>query len=77
MALPRERIEVAVIGKQLLRSATSVAAHTREASRARSDTEFYSKLDVLLQEADESTLWLEHLQQDCGIIASQTEPIHQ
>jgi four helix bundle protein len=51
--LPRNREEVAVLSKQLLRSGTSVAAHAREASRARSDNEFCSKLDVLLQEADD------------------------
>ena len=50
--LPREREEVRVLGKQLLRAGTSVAAHAREASRARSDSEFCSKLDGLLQEAD-------------------------
>jgi four helix bundle protein len=38
-----------------------------EASRARSDAEFCSKLDGLLQEADESQLWLELLRDDCGI----------
>ena len=65
--LPKEREEVRVLGKQLLRSGTSVAAHAREASRARSDSEFCSKLDGLLQEADESLLWLELLREDCGI----------
>ena len=35
--LPKARDEVQVLGKQLLRSGTSVAAHTREASRGRSD----------------------------------------
>lgn len=65
--LPRQREEVAVIGKQMLRSGTSVAAHAREASRARSDAEFCSKLDCLLQEADETQLWLELLTQDCQI----------
>jgi len=65
--LPKERDEVRVLGKQLLRSGTSVAAHAREASRARSDSEFCSKLDSLLQEADESQLWLELLRDDCGI----------
>jgi len=65
--LPKEREEVRVLGKQLLRSGTSVAAHSREASRARSDAEFCSKLDGLLQEADESQLWLELLRDDCGI----------
>ena len=72
--LPKEREEVRVLGKQLLRSGTSVAAHSREASRARSDSEFCSKLDGLLQEADESQLWLELLRDDCGI---QDEPIDQ
>lgn len=65
--LPREREEVRILGKQLLRSGTSVAAHSREASRARSDSEFCSKLDGLLQEADESQLWLELLRDDCGL----------
>jgi four helix bundle protein len=72
VALPKQREEVYVLGKQLLRSGTSVASHTREASRARSDAEFCSKLDGLLQEADESQLWLELLRDDRGI---QGEPI--
>jgi four helix bundle protein len=67
VALPRRRKEVEVLGCQLLRSGTSVAAHVREASRARSDAEFCSKLDGALQEADESQLWLELLRDDCGI----------
>jgi four helix bundle protein len=71
--LPKDREEVRVLGKQLLRSGTSVAAHGREASRARSDSEFCSKLDGLLQEADESQLWLELLRDDCSI---QNEPIN-
>jgi four helix bundle protein len=67
LGLPKDREEVRVLGRQLLRSGTSVAAHAREASRARSDAEFCSKLDGLLQEADESSLWLELLRDDCGI----------
>ena len=66
-ALPVARKEGQVVGHQLLRSGTSVAAHSREASRARSDAEFCSKLDAALQEADESALWLELLRDDCGI----------
>src|SRR2546421_79042 len=65
--LPVAREEVRVLGKQLLRSGTSVAAHAREASRARSSSEFCSKLDGLLQEADESQLWLELLRDDCAV----------
>lgn len=45
----------------------SVAAHAREASRARSDAEFCSKLDSTLQEADESALWLELLRTTAGL----------
>ena len=71
--LPREREEVRILGRQLIRSGTSVAAHAREASRARSDAEFCSKLDGLLQEADESQLWLELLRDDCGIVGDSTE----
>ena len=73
VALPRGRI----LGKQLLRSGTSVAAHVREASRARSDEEFVSKLGGALQEADESQLWLELLQEDCGIRGEEISGLHQ
>jgi four helix bundle protein len=73
--LPKARDEVRVIGKQLLRSGTSVAAHVREASRARSDEEFVSKLGVALQEADESQLWLELLNEECGIPAGEIHPL--
>src|SRR6266700_846107 len=71
--LPLTREEVRILGKQLLRSGTSVAAHAREASRARSDSEFCSKLDGLLQEADESQLWLELLRDDCLIAGEQMD----
>ena len=75
--LPKEREEVRVLGKQLLRSGTSVAAHAREASRARSDAEFCSKIEGALQEADESQLWLELLQEDCGIEGEAIRRLHQ
>jgi four helix bundle protein len=77
VGLPKAREEVRVLGKQLLRAGTSVAAHAREASRARSDSEFCSKLDGLLQEADESQLWLELLRDDCGIQKEIIDPIWQ
>ena len=75
--LPKEREEVRVCGKQLLRSGTSVAAHVREASRARSDAEFTSKLGGGLQEADESQLWLELLNEECAIKQDLTTPLVQ
>jgi four helix bundle protein len=76
MQLPKGREEVAILGKQMLRSGTSVASHTREASRARSDSEFCSKLDVLLQEADETQLWIEFLIEDCHISDANLPGIH-
>src|SRR5450432_3191309 len=53
--------EINVMRRQLLRSATSVAAHYREACRARSNAEFVSKMEGGLQELDESQLWIELL----------------
>ena len=73
--LPKAREEVRVVGKQLLRSGTSVAAHVREASRARSDEEFVSKLGGALQEADESQMWLELLREECGTAPADTLPM--
>ena len=75
--LDRRRDEVAILGKQLIRSATSVAAQYREASRARSPEEFVAKIEACVQEADETQLWLELLRDDCGISASLIEPIWQ
>lgn len=59
-ALPRRK-SATVIGNQLLRSATSVGANYRSACRARSRAEFISKLNIALEEADESLYWLELL----------------
>jgi four helix bundle protein len=59
-ALPR-RPEADVIGRQVLRSGTSVGANFREAHRARSDAEFISKLGDCLKELDETGYWLELL----------------
>jgi four helix bundle protein len=59
-SLPKT-IEAQVIGKQLLRSGTSVGAHYREAKRARSTAEFVSKVEGGLQELEETAYWLELL----------------
>ena len=59
-ALPKTT-EAQVIGKQLLRSGTSVGAHYREARRAKSDADFISKNEGALQELDETGYWLELL----------------
>jgi len=56
-----------VIGKQIVRSGTSVAANYRSALRARSKPEFISKLNVVIEECDETLFWLE-LIIDSGLI---------
>ena len=53
--------EAQIIGKQLLRSATSVGANYRAACRARSNAEYYSKISVVIEETDETMFWLEIL----------------
>ena len=64
-----------VIGKQLIRSGTSVGAQYREARRSRSDAEFISKLQGSLQEADESSYWLELLMEAKIIGAEKIRPV--
>ncbi len=59
-ALPKTT-EAQVLGKQVLRSGTSVGANYREATRARSTAEFVSKVGVGLQELEETDYWLELL----------------
>jgi len=48
-----------ILGKQLLRSATPTAANYRAACIARSDREFYAKMSIVVEEADETVFWLE------------------
>ena len=59
-SLPKSA-EAQVLGKQVLRSGTSVGAHYREAQRAKSDADFISKIEGALQELDETAYWLELL----------------
>jgi four helix bundle protein len=59
-----------VVGKQLLRCGTSVAANYRAACRGRSRAEWLAKIGLVVEEADESVFWLEMLS-DCGIVSSQ------
>jgi four helix bundle protein len=59
-ALPKTT-EAQVIGKQLLRSGTSVGANYREGFRARSDAEMAAKFSICIQELDETAYWIELL----------------
>lgn len=58
--LPRGRT-ADVLGKQILRSGTSVGANYRAASRAKSKPDFISKMGIVEEEADETLYWLELL----------------
>src|SRR5258705_7665618 len=59
--------EAQILGKQLLRSGTSVGAHYHEATRSRSNAEFISKIDAGMQELEETVYWL-NLLIDSGIV---------
>jgi len=61
-SLPNNR-EGCLIGDQLFRSGTSVAANYRAACRGRSKAEFISKLSIVVEEADEAQFWLELLKE--------------
>ena len=65
-SLPRTR-SGNVIGNQVLRSATGMAANYRAAGRSRSKAEFVAKIGVVIEEADETVFWLEMLR-DSGIV---------
>lgn len=58
VALPKTTV-AQVLGKQILRSGTSVGANYREAYRARSDAEFLAKMGICRQELEETAYWLE------------------
>jgi four helix bundle protein len=64
-SLPKTE-EARILGKQILRSGTSVGANYRAACRARSRAEFVAKLGIVLEETDETAFWLE-LMQDAAI----------
>ena len=62
--------ESRIMGGQLLRAATSMAANYRAVYRARSRAEFLAKLSVVLEEADEAAFWME-LITESGLVSEQ------
>lgn len=68
-SLPK-KTEAQVLGKQVLRSGTSVGAHVREGKRSRSDAEMISKTEGALQELEETMYWFELLV-DSGIVKAE------
>jgi four helix bundle protein len=74
IALPRTDV-ARVLGRQMLRSGTSVGAHCREGYRSRSDAELISKYETALQELDETIYWLELLADQGIISAKRLQPL--
>jgi len=64
-----------VLGKQVLRAGTSVGAHYREAFRAKSNSDFVSKMEGALQELEETDYWLELLERSEIFLAKQLRSI--
>lgn len=62
--------EARVVGKQFLRSASSVGANYRAVCRARSQNEFFAKMSITVEEADESLFWME-IMSEAGILPSE------
>ncbi|MFN8516242.1 MAG: four helix bundle protein [Thermomicrobiales bacterium] len=73
-ALPRTRA-ADVIGRQLLRSATSVGANYRAACRAKSTADFIAKMGIVEEEADECLYWLELLNRSGLCAAAKLAPL--
>ena len=73
-ALPNT-IEGRAIANQLVCCGTSVAANYRSTCRARSRAEFIAKIGVVLEEADETMLWLELIQESNLLAAKRVEPL--
>ncbi len=73
-ALPETRVGE-VIGKQLVRSGTSVGANYRAACRAKSKKDFVYKINVVEEEADESLFWLEMIREASLLPANRVDAL--
>ena len=74
-ALPRT-VEAQTVRHQLARCGTSVGVNYRATQRARSKAEFRAKLGVVLEEADESSFWLEVIMEDGMLPTSRVQPLY-
>jgi len=63
------KTDAQVLGKQLLRCGTAVAANYRAACRARSKAEWIAKIGIVVEEADETVFWLEMLS-ECSLVSA-------
>ena len=64
------------LGRQLVRSGTSVGANYRAACRGRSKAEFIAKIGIVVEEADESAFWLELIMDSCILKPELVSPLH-
>ena len=67
---------ISPVANQILKSGTSIGANIREAIRAQSKPDFYSKLNIALKEASETEYWLELLYESEYISSGQFNSIH-
>ncbi len=74
-SLPKDETS-RVLGRQLLRSGTSVGANYRAANRAKSKADFISKMGTVLEEADESAYWIELILAAGKVNSKTSEPLH-
>lgn len=73
--LARSDTVAQILGKQVLRSGTSVGANYREAKRSRSKAEFISKIGDSLKEAEETEYWLELLVDSGCVLSAKMESL--
>ena len=66
---------VRVIANQIVRSGTSVGANYRAVCRARSDREFVSKMNIVLEEVDETLFWLEIIREKNWLLENELEKV--
>src|SRR5277367_7010035 len=74
-ALPDDRVG-RVLGNQILRSGTSVAANYRSACKVRSKADFISKITIVEEESDETMLWLELIMESNTLSNDLTKALH-
>ncbi len=72
--LPRNTVGFE-LAKQIIRSAGSVGANYRAACRAKSTADFIYKIEIVIEEADESLYWLEVITESNLLISTITEPL--
>ena len=75
VSLSKTNTVAQILGKQVLRSGTSVGANYREANRGRSKAEFLAKIGECLKEADETLYWLELLMDEKIVPVEKLQPL--